>query len=83
MTYAERIDLSQAIQPVQHLQLPANIPPQMLSRIFQQHFQQIQILTLPSVNYEILHATLESTRLRSEYRSRRMIGATRMARPEH
>jgi len=52
MTYAERIDLSQAIQPVQHLQLPANIPANIPPQMFQQHFQQIQILTLPSVNYE-------------------------------
>jgi hypothetical protein len=70
--------LSQAIGSVQQLQLPANTPPQFLPQIYQQFVQQIQLLTLPSINYELLQATVESPRLRSEYRSVRMISAVRM-----
>ncbi|WP_301663214.1 SDH family Clp fold serine proteinase [Methanoculleus frigidifontis] len=70
--------LSQAIGQVRQLQLPANTPPQFLPQIFQQHLQQIQLATLPSIHYELLQATVESPRLRSEYRSVRVISAVRM-----
>ncbi|MGC9434940.1 MAG: SDH family Clp fold serine proteinase [Methanomicrobiales archaeon] len=69
--------LSQAIHQVQQLPLPANTPPQLLLQIFQQHFQQIELVSVPPVNCELLQAAVESLRLRSEFRSVRMISAVR------
>ncbi|MEA2035050.1 MAG: hypothetical protein U9N40_06145 [Euryarchaeota archaeon] len=70
--------LSAHLAPVQQLELPANLPPQLLSQICQQHFQQLNITPLPPIKYEMFQATLESTRIRSEYRSVRLINGVRM-----
>ncbi|MEN6518644.1 MAG: hypothetical protein ABFC38_10685 [Methanospirillum sp.] len=70
--------LSQAIRPVQQLQLPANTPPQLVAQIFQQAMSQIQALSLPPIEHRVISAIVESRRARSEFRSTRLISAVRM-----
>lgn len=70
--------LSKHLAPVQQIEVPANLPPQLLSQICQQHLQQVKVVSLPTINYEIFQVTLESTRIRSEYRSVRLISGVRM-----
>lgn len=67
--------ISRALSQIRQLDIPANTPPQVINQIFQQGIQQT---TLPSIKYEFLNACVESSRLRSEFRSVNMISAVRM-----
>lgn len=70
--------LSQAILPVQQLQIPANTPPEFVAQIYQHNLQQIQLLSLPPVTCDILSAVIESRLIRSEVRIAQLISAVRM-----
>lgn len=70
--------LSQAIRPVQQLQLPANIPAQMAAQILQQVMPQIQMLSLPPIEHRMVSAVVESRLLRAEFQSTKLISAVRM-----
>lgn len=63
--------------PVSQIQIPANLPPQLLQAAYQQVLQQIPIISVQPVDFELFIATLESTRMRSEYKSRGKIIAVR------
>jgi hypothetical protein len=69
---------SEHLAPVQQLEIPVNLPPQLLNQIYQQHFQQVKVVSLLPVKYEMFQATLESTHIRSEYRSVLLISGVRM-----
>lgn len=68
----------QLLQSVQQIQIPANLPPQLMQAAFQQVLQQIQVIAAPSVDFELFIATVESTNLRSEFRTRGKITAVRL-----
>jgi hypothetical protein len=59
------------------VQIPANLPPEILQAIYTQILQGIQPVTVPSVDYELFLATLESTRGKSECRVKGKITAVR------
>lgn len=65
------------IGPVQQVQIPANLPPQVLEMAYNQVLQQISVVAVPSVDYEWFLATLESTRGKSEYKVKGKITAIR------
>lgn len=69
--------LSQQIGPVPQIQVPANLPPDLLQQIYQQFLQNVPVVPVQPIYYEFFNATIESTRIRSEYRSRIMISAIR------
>lgn len=63
--------------PVRQLQMPANLPPQVLQAVLNQVLQQIGIVTVEPVDYQWFLATLESTRCKSECRASGKISAAR------
>ncbi|MBZ9571721.1 hypothetical protein KJA15_00025 [Patescibacteria group bacterium] len=68
---------SQLVGPVPQAQIPANLPPQVLQQAINQVMQQINIIQIPPVDYELFQATLESISCRSEFRTKGKITATR------
>ena len=70
--------LSAQLRPVPQVQLPANLPPQLLQNVLNQVLQQIQTISTLPVEYELFQATLESIRDRSEYRTHGFINAIRL-----
>jgi len=66
------------IGPVQQLQLPANLPQQILQQVLNNVLQQINLVQVNPVDYELLLATLESVKCKSEFRIRGKINATRL-----
>jgi len=69
---------SQLIGPVPQVQLPPNLPPQVLQKAINQILQQIAIVQVDPVDYELFLAALESVRCRSEFRVRGKISGTRL-----
>ena len=63
--------------PVQHVQIPANIPPQMAQKVYQQLLQQIQLLQVSPVEYNTIAAVVESKRVASLFRTKGKIFARR------
>jgi hypothetical protein len=58
--------------------IPANLPPDVANQIFQQITQQIKITMITPVEHELYQAALESIQMRSEFKSKLLILATRM-----
>lgn len=69
--------LAPHIAPVQQIQLPANLPPEISQQVYQQILDQVKVSTLPSIDYEIFQATLESKRLWSKHTTTLKITAIR------
>lgn len=65
------------LEPVQQIQIPANLPPQATNQILQSVIQQIGMVSVPPVQFEHLQAVLESRNCRSEFRTRGKINAIR------
>jgi len=63
--------------PVTQVQLPTNIPPQLLQQAYNQVLQQIGIVAVPPVDFELFLATLESVRGKSESRFKGKVNAVR------
>src|SRR5947209_5561211 len=55
--------------PIQQLQIPANLPPQIMQQVINNILQQIQVVQIPPVDYELFQATLECIWGRSEFRT--------------
>ncbi len=70
--------LRQHICQVPHIKLPVNLPPEVAGQIYQQIMQKIQIQSINPVEYELYQAAVESTRIRSEYKTKLQISAMRM-----
>lgn len=66
------------LSPIQQIQLPANLPPQLVQNIYGQVLQQIQVISIDPINYEVFNATLESIRCKSQFRSKNLINAARL-----
>lgn len=66
------------LRPVQQIQLPNNLPPQILQQVYNQILQQIQVINVEPVDYELFHATVESIRGKSEFRTKGTITAVRL-----
>jgi len=65
------------LAPVPQVQIPPNLDPQMLQMAIAQIMQQIKIVQVPPIDYELFMATLESARCRSEFRVKLKINAVR------
>lgn len=63
--------------PVPQVQIPANLPPQMLQQVFNQVLQQVAMTNLPPKEYQVIHALMESPRLATRFVSEGTILATR------
>ncbi len=65
------------IGPVTQVQIPANLPPQLLQAAYSQVLQQMGSVTVAPVDYEWFLATLESARCKSEFKTKGKISAVR------
>jgi hypothetical protein len=70
-------EATRLLNSLTQIQMPSNLPPQVLQAAYNQVLQQIQVVTVPPVNYELFLATLESTRGKSECRLKGRITAVR------
>jgi hypothetical protein len=68
---------SNLIGPVPQAQIPSNLPPQVMQQAIQNILQQVNVVQIPPVDYELFQATLESTRCKSEFKTKGKITATR------
>jgi len=73
----ENSEAAEILGPIPQLQIPANLPPQLIQSLMQQVLQQVAIVTVPPVNYELFQAALESTRCKSQYRTKGQLTAMR------
>jgi hypothetical protein len=65
--------------PIPQIQIPPNAPPDLLAQVTQQILQQgLPITGIKPIDYELFQATIESTRVRSEFRTQLKIAAVRM-----
>jgi hypothetical protein len=64
--------------PVTQHQLPVNLPVQIMQQVISNLLQQIPVVEVAPVNYEIFFASVESIHCRSEYKIKGMIYATRL-----
>lgn len=71
-------DVSKLLDMVPQVQIPANLPPQLMQQAFNQVLQQIKVEMIPPVDYELFQATVESLRGRSEFRTKGKITAVRL-----
>lgn len=70
-------NVASLLDPVTQVQLPANLPPQIAQQAYSQVLQQIGIVTVPPVDFELFLATLESTLGKSECRLKGKVNAVR------
>lgn len=71
-------DIAKKLSPVQQIQIPVNLPQQLMESAYRQILQQISVISIEPISYEIFNATLESKRCKSQFRSKIIINATRM-----
>lgn len=71
-------DASNAISTVPQVQIPPNLPPEVLNQAYMNILNNIEIISVEPVDYEMFLATLESIRCKSECRSLGKINAMRM-----
>lgn len=67
----------QLLGPVPQVQVPAGLPPDVMQAMYNHILQQISVVGVSPVDYELFVATLESTRCRSEHRIKGKINAAR------
>jgi len=65
------------LKPVTQVSIPQNLPAQAQQPLMAHILQQISVTQVPEVNYELLHAALESCRCRSEFRTKGIINVVR------
>jgi len=71
-------NIAALLGPVAQVQLPANLPAQVLQQAYNLILQQTQTVQVEPVDYEVFQATLESIRCKSEFRTKGKINAVRM-----
>jgi hypothetical protein len=64
--------------PIQQIQLPINLPPQLAQQAYNNVLQQINVVQVNPVDFTMLGATLESPRCRSEFQTSVRISAVRL-----
>lgn len=73
----QNAEVADAFSHVYQVQIPGGLPPQLAEQAFQQILQQIQPIRVPTVPYELLQAALESSRCKSQYRTKGQLSAIR------
>lgn len=69
---------STLLGPVPQIQLPANLPPQIIQEAVNRILQQIVVVQVPPVDYNLFQATLECYWCKSEFRTSGKISAIRL-----
>ena len=63
--------------PIKHIDMPLNIPPQIIGQIFNQILQNISFSEMNGIEHELFQATLESLRYSCNYKTVLRISANR------
>ena len=71
-------NIAQLLEPVPQLQIPNNLPPEIMRKVMQNILNAPSIINIPPVDYKLFIAALESTRCKSYYYSIGKINATRL-----
>ena len=71
-------EVSKLIGTIPQVQLPPNLPPQLLEQAFNAILRQVGIVEIKPVDYEMLSALVESVRCKSEYKVKGKISAVRL-----
>lgn len=66
------------ISPIQQVEIPTNLPPEVMKTIIQNILTQIKVVNINPVDYEIFQSALESLNCKSDYRTTGKILARRM-----
>lgn len=66
------------LSPVPQINIPANLPPNLLQKVYNQVLQQIKIISVNPVKFELFLASMESVVYNSQYRARGQILARRL-----
>lgn len=66
------------LSPAQQIQMPANLPPEIIQQVYQQILSQIQVIQIPPIDYEIFNASLESAICKSEFKTKGKIYANKL-----
>lgn len=69
--------VSALVEPVTQIQLPANLPAPVAQQAYNQVLQQINLVNVPPIEYNLFQATLESSLCKSEFRTKGKINAVR------
>lgn len=64
--------------PVQQVNIPNNLPQDVMGQLVQQLLNQLEIKTVPPINYSVFIATVESIRGRSENKINGQVNAVRL-----
>lgn len=67
------------LAPTQQVQIPANLPPNLIQQVYQQILAQVQIVQNAPVDYELFQACVETGTCRSDFRTTGKIFANRLA----
>ncbi|MBI3193392.1 MAG: hypothetical protein HYZ34_02870, partial [Ignavibacteriae bacterium] len=60
---------SNLLAPTQQVQIPSNLPPELLQQVYQAILAQVQIVQIPPIDYELYQASVESLKGKSDYRT--------------
>jgi len=71
-------DISSILNFSHQIQIPNNLPPDVLQQIYNNILQQIRIINVPAVDHTLFQATLESLRCKSEFKTKVKINAVRL-----
>ena len=71
-------NMAALLGPVPQVQMPANLAPQLAQQVVQQILANIGVVNVNPIDYEMLQASLESTRCKSQFRTKLKIAGTRM-----
>lgn len=66
------------LSPVNQIQLPANLPPKVLQQAYNNVLQQIQVVQIPAVDYDLFIASVESVNCNSQFRINGKIFSNRL-----
>lgn len=64
--------------PLRHVDIPANLPPQILESVYNQILGQIPVVPVPPVKYELINAVVESSRICTRFTTEGKIFASRL-----
>ena len=70
--------VSELIGPVPQVQIPSNLPPQILQQAINSILSQIKVVQVDPISYELFSASVESIRCKSEFRINGKISAVRL-----
>lgn len=66
------------LAPTQQIQIPGNLPPDILQQIYHAVLNQVQVVQIPPVDYELFQASTESEHGKSEFKTSGKIFANKL-----